>query len=92
MAAYNIGKKSKDLLLGSHITNIEKKVLESNQIINNLLSYSRIRVPHIEKINILNVLDECVNLTEKRFLIMKSRLIKNSIYIKKNLLKRIRSR
>lgn len=67
MAAFNIGKKSKDLILGSHITNIEKKVLESNQIINNLLSYSRIRVPHIEKINILHVLEECIALAEKRF-------------------------
>ncbi|MDD5773518.1 MAG: PAS domain S-box protein [bacterium] len=67
MAAYNIGKKSKDAFLNSHITNIEKKVSESNQIINNLLSYSRIRVPHIEKINILNLLDECVNLAGKRF-------------------------
>lgn len=67
MAAYNIGKKSKNLFLDSHITNIEKKVTESNQIINNLLGYSRIRVPHIEKINIVNVLDECVDLAEKSF-------------------------
>jgi len=66
-AAYNISKKSRERTLESHLANIEKKVLESNQIINNLLSYARIKPPHYEKIKIHNILDECIASAKARF-------------------------
>jgi PAS domain S-box-containing protein len=66
-AAYNISKKSRERALESHLANIEKKVLESNQIINNLLSYARIKTPHYEKIKIHNILDECITSAKARF-------------------------
>lgn len=66
-AAYNIGKKSRNRSLESHLNNIEKKVLESDQIINNLLSYARIRVPHFEDVEICKIIKECVAAAQNRY-------------------------
>ncbi|MDD5347304.1 MAG: ATP-binding protein [Candidatus Omnitrophica bacterium] len=66
-AAYNIGKKSRNRSLKRHLENIEKKVIESDQIINNLLSYSRIRVPHFAEVRIHEVLNECIAHAKDRF-------------------------
>jgi two-component system sensor histidine kinase AtoS len=66
-AVYNIKRKCQNQMLDSHIGNIEKKILESDQIINNLLGYSRIRTPQYEKIKLYEVLDECVNIAKERF-------------------------
>ncbi len=45
MAAFNIKRKAQNPLFDRNVENIEKKVLESNQIIDNLLYYSRINRP-----------------------------------------------
>ena len=66
-AAYNIGRKSRNNSLQSHLLNIEKKVVESDQIINNLLSYARIKVPRFERVAIHEVLNECIGLAKDRF-------------------------
>ena len=66
-AAYNIGRKSRNRSLESHLINIEKKVIESDQIINNLLSYARIKVPHFESVVIHDVLNECITAARDRF-------------------------
>jgi signal transduction histidine kinase len=66
-AAYNIRRKAQERNLVSHLDNIEKKVLESDQIINNLLSYSRIRTPHLERVDIHELLEECVKAAKDRF-------------------------
>lgn len=58
MAAYNITKKSKDPTLAKHLDNIDAKVDESDQIINNLLFYSRLQAPHYEQIEIYWILKE----------------------------------
>jgi len=65
MAAYNIKRKAKDLTLDVHVNNIEKKVKESDQIISNLLFYSRIKPPHYEKVTIADILDECATVVDK---------------------------
>jgi len=67
IAAYNIRKKRENSLLDKHLDNIEKKVLESGQIINNLLNYSRIKIPSYEKIQIYDILNECITFTKRRF-------------------------
>ena len=67
MAAYNLKRKQASLLDDKHLGNIEKKVWEGNQIIDNLLTYSRIKIPLYERINLFNVLDECVNTAQARF-------------------------
>ncbi|MCB4791498.1 MAG: MEDS domain-containing protein [Elusimicrobia bacterium] len=66
-AVYNIKRKSQGLPLESHINNIEKKISESDQIINNLLSYSRIKMPHYEKVKIYYLIDECITFAKERF-------------------------
>jgi PAS domain S-box-containing protein len=66
-AAYNIGRKSLNPLLKNHLANIEKKVLESDQIINNLLSYARIKVPHFESVRVHLLLKECVLACRDRY-------------------------
>ncbi len=66
MAAYNIKRKAQNPLLERHFSNIEKKVTESNQIITNLLFYSRLREPHYERVNLYSILDECIEIAKKR--------------------------
>jgi len=58
MAASNIKRKAKDPALVKHLVNIEKKVAESNQIINNLLFYSRLKPPHFQKVSLHDILME----------------------------------
>ncbi|MFA5859420.1 MAG: ATP-binding protein [Elusimicrobiota bacterium] len=59
MATYNIRRKAQNPLLDKHLENIEKKILESDRIINNLLFYSRIKEPQYEKLNIYKIINEC---------------------------------
>lgn len=58
LAAYNIGRKVNQENIRKHLETIDKKVLESDQIINNLLFYSMLKTPHFEAIPIYNFLDE----------------------------------
>ncbi|MBF0522570.1 MAG: response regulator [Candidatus Omnitrophica bacterium] len=66
LATYNIKRKAVDAPIEKHIKNIEKKVAESEQIINNLLFYSRIKPPHIETANLYHIIEECVDVIEKQ--------------------------
>ena len=67
MAIYNIKKKADTSKLNSHISNIEKKIAESDQIINNLLFFSRIKILRSEKLNFYNILNECIISVKDRF-------------------------
>ncbi len=67
LAAYNLKKEKNELGDNKHLVNIEKKVWEGNQIIDNLLSYARIKIPNYENVRILNILDECVSSAQGRF-------------------------
>ncbi len=60
LAAFNIKRKAQDPRLESHLANIETKVMESEQIITNLLYYSRVSEPGFKKINIHNILSSCI--------------------------------
>ncbi len=77
MAGYNIKRKAKDPALETHLLNIETKLTESEQIISNLLFYSKIRMPHLGKINLYNILNACIIEATERF-------SKYSIAIEKN--------
>lgn len=66
-AAYNLKRKAQNPLLESHFLNIEKKILESDQIINNLLFYSRIKIPQYAAASIYEIMEECVNNAKKRY-------------------------
>jgi two-component system, cell cycle sensor histidine kinase and response regulator CckA len=75
-AAYNIGKKSRNRGLESHLNNIEKKVIECDQTINNLLSYSRVKVSRFEKVRICSILKECIDSAQDRYYKWKVRVVK----------------
>lgn len=66
-ASYNIRRKAGDSRLAGHLDNIDKKVIESDQIINNLLSYSRIKAPRLEPVRIHTILEECLRGASDRF-------------------------
>lgn len=66
LAVMNVRRKAKDEALESNLINIEKKIKESDSIINNLLFYSRIKSPHYEKINLYDIMDECIGFSVSR--------------------------
>ncbi len=66
MAAANIKRKANNPNLDKHLANIEKKVAESDQIINNLLFYSRIKPPAYESVNIYDIVTECIDSSKDR--------------------------
>lgn len=61
MAIVNIKRKSKNPELETHFANIDKKIFESNQLINNLLFYSRLRPPHYERFDIRQLVREAID-------------------------------
>jgi len=67
IAVYNIRKKMQDAPIEKHLANIEEVIEESSQIINNLLFYSRIRMPQRKKINLHDILSECISITKQQF-------------------------
>jgi len=59
MAMHNIKKKRVNPELDRHLATINTKITESDQIIDNLLFYSRLRSPDYKRVNICDILDEC---------------------------------
>ena len=76
IAMQNIRRKKEDLPIDKHLDTIEKKVIESDQIIGNLLFCSRLKMPHYEVINIFSILDECIELVKERDNKRKAKFIK----------------
>ncbi|MGA1870510.1 MAG: PAS domain S-box protein [bacterium] len=77
MACFNIRQKRINPTIDRNLENIEDRLSESNQIINNLLFYSRIKIPHFENIDIYHVLEVCISevnlrLHKKRGMICKN--------------------
>jgi signal transduction histidine kinase len=65
-AAYNINRKKQGDALDKHLQTINKKVDESNQIINNLLMYARIKQPAYETVRIRDLLHESLESARAR--------------------------
>ncbi len=66
MAAYSI-KQKKDQPPDKQLETINKKIEESDEIISNLLSYSRLKQPHFEPLDIGPLIEETAELTASRF-------------------------
>jgi PAS domain S-box-containing protein len=66
LAASNIKRKTQDGSLLKNLQNIEKKIVESETIISNLLFYSKLRPPSYEKVDICVLLHECIGHVHKR--------------------------
>lgn len=61
MAVNNIKRKADNHNFDKHLANIEKKILESDQIINNLLFYSHIKPPHYKNVNLFDLIKEALD-------------------------------
>jgi signal transduction histidine kinase len=61
MAAHNIEKKANNPDLTKHLDRIKTKIAESDQIINNLLFYSRLKPPFYECVNMCEMIQESID-------------------------------
>lgn len=59
LVVYNIKMMANNPDIEKCVATIDKKIAESDQIINNLLFYSHLKPSHYEKVNIFNILEEC---------------------------------
>jgi len=66
-ALFNIKNKVTSDVIDKHIKNIEKKIVESEHIIKNLLTYAQIKVPHYQKVSVVKVLNECLHQCRKKY-------------------------
>jgi signal transduction histidine kinase len=61
LAVFNIKKKIKEgVLFERSLETIEKKVSQSDKIISDLLSYSKLRAPHLEPVDLHALVLECI--------------------------------
>jgi PAS domain S-box-containing protein len=65
-ALYNIERKKQGDALDRHVRTIAKKIEESNQIINNLLMYARIKPPAYETVRVTDLLRESIDSARSR--------------------------
>jgi len=66
-AAYNLQRKNSDASLKKHIDNIHKKINESVLIINNLLNYSSIQSPSMQRVSLAGIIADSIKSAEKLF-------------------------
>lgn len=66
IATHNVRSKAKNPDIEKHLVNIDRSVAESEQIIDNLLYYSRLKAPHYERVNIFDILEECAEGLNKK--------------------------
>ncbi|MBF0123452.1 MAG: PAS domain S-box protein, partial [Candidatus Omnitrophica bacterium] len=67
LSAYHINKIIKDPRIREDFENISNRILEADQIINNVLSYSKIKTGSFQPVNINSLLKECVDETRGMF-------------------------
>jgi signal transduction histidine kinase len=60
LALYNVRRKTDDARLTSHINSIDNKIIESEQIINNLVFYARIKTPQRKPVNICDLIESAI--------------------------------
>jgi PAS domain S-box-containing protein len=66
MATHNIRRKAKNPDLDRHLAGIETKIIESDQIIENLLFYTRLKPPQYDRVPIFDLIENIVeSITEK---------------------------
>jgi len=66
-ALYNIRQKRKAETIDKHITNIDKKISESEKIIRELLNFAQIKMPRYEQVDILKALNETLEQCRQRY-------------------------
>lgn len=66
-AIFNAKRKRKNRDVDKHLDNIDKKISESERIIRNLLSYSMIKTPRLEKTQFLSFVDETIRYLQEKY-------------------------
>jgi len=66
VATENIKRKTVNPQLEQSFRNIHKKISESEQIISNLLFYSKLKPPHYEKVDLRDILKDCIDEMKKQ--------------------------
>ncbi len=67
LSAYHIKKMIKDPRIQEDLSTIDKRISEADQIINNVLSYSKIKTVRFQPVKINGVLQECIDEVTGRF-------------------------
>lgn len=78
LAAANLERKSADPELTRHIENIRRKVSDSDRVISNLLTYTRIKPPRFEAVRLDRLLDEALETAGARYPRKKVRVRRNT--------------
>jgi PAS domain S-box-containing protein len=66
-AAYNLRRKITDVNILKHVESVEKKAMESSQIIDNLLVYARMKMPDFKKTLLHSLLAENIKTAKRNF-------------------------
>jgi len=61
LLAYHIKKIIKDPRVEGDLSTINKRISEADQIINNVLSYSKIKIARFQTVKVNNILKECID-------------------------------
>jgi len=67
LSAFHIKRTIKDPRIEGDISSIKKCLSESDQIINNILLYSKLKTSHLRGVKINSILKECIDEAIKRF-------------------------
>ena len=82
LAIFNLRRKSSDPSLQGHFNTIEKKIVESSQIIDNLLFYSHLRPPSYHSVRLQHVIREALGTLDARTREKRIRVVKKVSAIK----------
>lgn len=77
IAAYTLRRKIRNPEVKINLMTIDKMVMEGNQIINNVLEYSKVKSSHFKFVKINSILKLCMNEAKKRALDESISLVSN---------------
>lgn len=66
-ALYNIERKKGNAPIQTQLYTIEKKIMEGDQIISNLLTYAKLKIPEFKRVDVLTLLDESIDMVKLMF-------------------------
>ncbi|MGA2090638.1 MAG: response regulator, partial [Endomicrobiales bacterium] len=67
LAMHNVQRKAQNPNLDKHLKTVSKKIIESDQIIQNLLSFTRIKSIKIEKFDICELISDCIDTVSVKY-------------------------
>jgi two-component system sensor histidine kinase AtoS len=77
LAMHNIQRKIQNPLIDKHLETINKKILESDLIIQNLLNFTRTKTLNIEKFDLCDLIKDCISTVSSKYVNWKVEVIEN---------------